>query len=301
MSLFLRSIYLSSALSLGYIFLLVRSNPYRRIPAAPAIVVFAAGMLAVIPVVAVKRFVPFDLDLATTGGLFLAAAIEEVMKFSAFFLTGWRFGFPNTIEPLDYAIYFGILGVGFAIYEDFWYIFSVSYPSWMAGDPYRFSEIFHGIVIARAFPGHILFNGLAGFLVGRSRAGRLPVRIGWIAGGFALALLCHVAFNRIAAIGETSLLLTYALVLVGLFLGLRKRELDRSPFPALIDYIEGRREDWPFPHPPIDYLFADGFSWPGKKGSGLFQFYPVLLSLAILFPLLLMIVYLLNRLVLWSG
>jgi len=177
MSLFLRSIYLSSALSLGYIFLLVKSNPYRRIPAAPAIVAFTAGMLAVIPVVAVKRFIPFDLNLASTAGLFLAASIEEVMKFSAFFLTGWRFRFPNAIGPLDFAIYFGILGVGFAVYEDFWYIFSVSYPSWTAGDPYRFSEIFHGIVLARAFPGHILFNGLAGFLVGRGRTGRSPERI----------------------------------------------------------------------------------------------------------------------------
>jgi len=64
----------------------------------------------------------------------------------------------------------------------------------------------------------------------------------------------------------------------------------------LIDYIEGRRQDWPFSRPPLDYLFADGFSWPGRKKRGLFQF-----SLAILFPLLLMIVYLLSRLVLWSG
>jgi len=299
MSLFLQSIYLSSALSLGYIFLLVRSNPYRRTPAAPAIVAFTAGMFAVIPVVAVKRFVP--LVPAATGGLFLRAAIEEVTKFSAFFLTGWRFRFPNAIEPLDYAIYFGILGVGFAIYEDFWYIFSVSYPSWTAGDPYRFSEIFRGIILARAFPGHILFDGIAGFLVGRGRVGRMRSRIGWVGGGFAIALLSHVGFNRIGESGEAALLLAYALALVGLFLVLRKRELDRSPFPALIDYIEGKREDWPFPRPAIDYLFADGFYWPGKGKGGLFQFYPVILSLAILFPILIMVVYLLNRLVLLPG
>ncbi|RLE35727.1 hypothetical protein DRJ24_01915 [Candidatus Acetothermia bacterium] len=301
MSLFLRSIYLSSALSLGYIFLLFKSNPYRRIPAAPAIVAFTAGMFAVIPVVAVKRLIPFDPNLATGGGLFLAASIEEAMKFSAFFLTGWRFRFPNAVETLDYAIYFGILGVGFAIYEDFWYIFSVSYPSWTAGDPYRFSEIFHRIVLARAFPGHILFGALAGFFVCRGRTSRPVVRIGWIAGGFAIALLSHAGFNRIATLGDPPLLITYALVLVGIFLALRKRELTRSPFAALIDYVEGRREDWPFPRPPIDYLFAEGFPWPGKKRGGLFQFYPVLLSLAILFPLLLTAVYLLNRLVLWSG
>jgi len=301
MSLFLQSIYLSSALSLGYIYLLVRANPHRRIPAAPAIVVFTAGMLAVIPVVALRRLIPFDPGLATAAGLFLAASIEEAMKLSAFLLTGWRFKFPNAIEPLDFAIYFGILGAGFAIYEDFWYIFSVSYPSWISGDPYRFSEVFHGIVLARAFPGHILFNGLAGFLIGRGRTSPLPSRIGWIGGGLAIAILSHAAFNRIAELNEPFLLLTYALLLVGAFLVLRKGELDRSPFPALIDYIEGRREDWPFPHPPIDYLFADGFFWPGKRRSGIFQFYPVLLSLGILFPILLMFVYLLNRLVLWPG
>lgn len=300
MTLFVRSVYIASGLSLGYILLLYRSHPHRRIPTAPAILVFVLGMLAVVPVVVIRRLLPIDLASASLGLLLGAAAIEEGCKFLAMAGSIWRFRFPDLIEPLDVAIYFGILGVGFGIYEDFWYVFSLSYPSWIAGDAGRFAEVFRGVTLARAFPGHILFDALAGFLIGyaRFRARGWP-RVGWWALAVGVAVFAHAAFNCIGRTGGVIPLLTWVVALLGAFLALRKRSLAASPFPVLIAYIDGARAEWPFRRSAVSYLFAEGFDWPGKRRGGLFQFYPLLLSLLILFPLLVMAVYLLNRVIVW--
>ncbi|MFC2077740.1 PrsW family glutamic-type intramembrane protease [Candidatus Bipolaricaulota bacterium] len=301
MSLFLQSTYLSAALSLVYIYLLYRSHPFRRIPSGPTLLAFAVGMVAVVPVVAFRRVVPLGPIESSVWILILAAAIEEGAKLLVALATIWRYRFPNVVEPLDFAIYFGVLGVGFGIYEDFWYIFSATYTSWIAGDIGRFNEVFRGIALARAFPGHILFNGIAGFLLGYAFFANGARRRGWILGGLSLAILLHVGFNWIATVGETPLLITYIVLLVGVFLGLRRREMGRSPFAALIRYTERGESGWRFDRAPIAYLFADGFDWPGKRRGGFFQFYPVAFSLCVLFPLLLIGVYFVNRALLLIG
>jgi len=298
MSLFLRTIYLSSALSLLYIFALYRSHPLRRMPIVSSMSAFVIGMVAVIPVVVLRRVIPVGIPESTWTAHVVTAVLEEGAKLGFFAVTLWRLGFPNLVEPIDVAIYFGILGVGFGVYEDFWYIFSASYPSWIAGDQGRFREVFRLTVVARAFPGHVLFNGLAGFLLGwgtfRSCGWR---RAGWVALGFLAAVAAHTAFNGVATVGGEIPLLTLVLAYVGLFLEFRRRALRVSPFTALISYVEGRIDSWPLRRNPIDLLFAEGFSWPGKPGGGLFQFYPLILSLTILFPFLVACVYLLHRVV----
>jgi len=295
MSLFLKSTYLSAALSLVYIFALYRSHPYRRIPSAPTLLAFVLGMVAVVPVVAVRRAIPLPSIETSALALVGAAAIEEGSKFLLAFVSIWRYRFPNVAEPFDFGVYFGVLGVGFGIYEDFWYIFSVTYPSWVAGDVGRFNEVFRGITLARAFPGHILFNGIAGVLLGFAFFAEGRRRAAWIAGSVVVAIALHVGFNGIAIVGESPLLIAYLVLLVGVFLGMRRRLKERSPFAALVRRVEGADERWRFEHRPLEYLFADGFDWPGSRGGGLFQFYPIVLSLAVLFPLLLIGVYFLNR------
>ena len=300
MSLFLQSVYLSAMLSLLYIFLLYRSHPFRRLPAVPTVLAFAAGMVSVLLVSAIRRIVPIAPIDSSVASLFSAAAIEETAKLLLALAVIFRLRFPNVAEPMDVAIYLGVLGVGFGIYEDFWYIFSTSYPSWIGGDVGRFNEIFRGIALARAFPGHILFNGISGFLLGRAVFARGLGRATWALGGLALATLLHAGFNGLAVLDQPFLLLTYVILLVGLFLGLRRGAKARSPFSALIRYLEsGQKPDhaWALKRAPSDYLLAEGFAWPGRRRGGLFQFYPVILSLCILFPLLLIIVYLANRVV----
>jgi RsiW-degrading membrane proteinase PrsW (M82 family) len=299
MSLFLQSVYISAALSLVYIYLLYRSHPYRRLPASSTVLAFAAGMIAVVVVTVLRRVLPIGPIESSIGALLAAAAIEEVAKLLLATATVLRLRFPHVAEPLDVAILMGVVGVGFGIYEDFWYIFSISYPSWIAGDAGRFVEIFRGITLARAFPGHILFNGISGFLLGWGVASGGRRRALWILGGLALAVGLHAGFNGVALVRGPFLLLTYVLVLVGIYLGLRRRALRRSPFGALIRALSDKTSEpraWPYERPMLDYLLADGFAWPGKRGGGLFQFYPVIFSLCVLFPLLLIGTYFANRL-----
>ena len=302
MTLFLQTTYLSAALSLLYIFLLYRSHPYRRLPTVSTIAAFVAGMVAVVVVVIVRRLVPIGPIESSASALFAASAIEEAAKLALAMATIWHLRFPNVAEPIDFAILFGVVGIGFGIYEDFWYIFSATYSSWIAGDVGRFDEVFRLIVLARAFPGHILFNAISGFLLGyayfKRRAGRKGL---WLLLAFLVAVLLHAGFNGIAVAGEAPLLLAYVVLLIGVYIGLRRVAAARSPFALLIRYI--RKEEgakaWTLDRAPAEYLLAEGFDWPGKRRGGLFQFYPVILSLAILFPLLLIAVYFANRAV-WA-
>lgn len=301
MELFVRSVYLASALSVAFVLLLYRSNPHRRLPMAPVFVAFSAGLLSVVPVVLLRTVLPLEALSPGGSAVGVAPAIEEAVKFVVFFAIVWRFPFPTLVEPIDVAILFGILGVGFGIYEDFWYIFGTSYDSWVAGDLVRFRQVLRGILYARAFPGHILFDAIAGFLLGavrfrfRERAGKV---LG-IAAAFFIAILLHGAFNAVGHWGGTIPLLTYIVALVGVFLALRRREVSRSPFVALKAYVLGASGSWDLPTSPVDLLFAEGFAWPGRSRGGLFQFYPVVFSLVVLFPVLFIAVYLLQRMLLW--
>jgi hypothetical protein len=301
MGLFLKSIYLASGLSLLYIFFLYRSHPMRRLSSTTITLTFVVGMSAVIPVALLRPLVVFDRGGLLFSAYVSAGLVEEAVKFAVMMATIWWYGFPDLAEPLDFAIYFGVLGVGFGVYEDFWYIFGSSYNLWLGGDVERFQEIFRAMILARAFPAHILFNALAGFLIGRAYfLGRWPTRLPWLLGGFLVAAATHGTFNLIAAWGGRILLLAYIVVLVGLFIYGRQRALLRSPFRTLIARItQGEKEGWPYVRPPTDYLFAEGFSWPTKDQGGMFQIFPLALSLFILYPVLVSVVYFVHRFVMW--
>jgi len=300
MNLFLQSVYVSSGLSLLYIFLLYRSNPLRRLPGTTVTLSFVVGMGAVIPVVLLRRVFPLDPAASLFSAYVNAGVVEEGIKFLVLAGTIWWLGFPDIAEPIDVVIYMGVLGAGFGIYEDFWYIFSGAYDVWIAGDVGRFREVFSAIVVARSFPGHVLFGGIAGFLVGHARFLRTwHTRLPWLAGGFILAVALHGTFNQIAYAGGTIPLLCYCVLLVGVFIFLRRMTLARSPFRAVIRWIAEGEGEWRYPRSPVDYLFAEGFSWPAHSKKGMFQTFPLALSLFILYPFLVVSVYLINRLLVW--
>ncbi|MFC2078733.1 PrsW family glutamic-type intramembrane protease [Candidatus Bipolaricaulota bacterium] len=296
MKLFLQAAYLSSALSLIYIALLYRSHPFRRLPVASILSTFVVGMLSVVPVILVYRIIPGLNPEGLLGAVVVAPVVEESVKLLLFAVTTRRMGYPSLIEPLDYAIYFGILGVGFAIYEDFWYIFGTSYPSWVSGDHSHFIEVFRWMAYARSFPGHVLFDAMAGFLMGW---GLCQVegksRWAWFAGAFMLAVVSHGLFNLAASQRGTLLLWSLVVAYLGVFLMLRRRVLAVSPFAALRQFMGAKRSSWDFRISPVEALFAEGFSWPGRAKRTLLAFYPLILSLVVLFPVLVSCVYFLHR------
>ncbi len=297
MQLFLRSAYLSSLLSLVYIALLYRSHPFRRLPLVSIFTTFTVGMLAVVPVFLIYRLAPGLPRDGLLGAVLVAPLVEESVKLSLFAVTAWRLGYPSLIEPLDYAIYFGVLGVGFAVYEDFWYIFGHSYPSWIEGDVSRFLEVFRLMAYARSFPGHVLFNAISGFFIGWAICQREMTRRSiWLAGAFVSAVTTHSLFNLAASQRGTLLLWSLAVAFVGVFLALRRRAIEQSPFAAIHQLIHGERHDWGFTISPVETLFAEGFAWPGRGKRSVFPYYPVILSLVVLFPVLVSFVYLAQRL-----
>jgi len=297
MKLFLESAYLSSLLSVIYITLLYRSHRYRRPSVAPLLVAFAVGMLAVIPAMIVYRFLPGLHFEGLLGAVVVAPLVEEGVKLTLLVLIARRLGYPTLVEPLDYAILFGVLGVGFAVYEDFWYIFGSSYPSWIAGDSGHFSEVFRWLAYARSFPGHILFDAVAGFVVGWGMCGRTRAdRWTGVAGAFLVAVAMHACFNLAARAHGTLLLWSVVVLYVGVFLTLRRHALERSPFAALQTFLSGESPSWTYSLSPVKVLLAEGFVWPGKVKSTVLPFFPLAMSLAILFPVLVSFVYLLHRL-----
>ena len=297
MKLFLQSAYLSSAIAVVYIALLYRSHPYRRLPVPAILSSFAVGMLTVIPVLVFYRVVP-GLDSGALARVVLVApVVEEFAKLAIFLGTVGRMRYPSLIDPMDYAIYFGVLGVGFAIYEDFWYIFGYSYTSWTSGDYGHFLEVFRWMVYARSFPGHVLFGALSGFVIGWALCQvERNARWRWLFGAFLVAVVSHALFNLAASQRGTLLLWSLVLCYVGIFLMLRRRVLAVSPFAALRSYMQGRRPSWEFALSPVETLFAEGFAWPGRARHNFLAFYPVTLSLVVLFPVMVSCVYFLHRL-----
>ena len=296
MRLFLQSAYLSSAISLVYIALLYRSHPFRRLPIVSILSTFTVGMLAVVPVVLIYRFIPMLNLNELMGAVLVAPLVEESVKLLLFTATVRRLGYPSLIEPLDYAIYFGILGLGFGVYEDFWYIFGTTYPSWISGNYSHFLEVFRWMTYARSFPGHILFNALAGFLIGWGLCQTKGKALwGWFAGAFLVAFSSHALFNLAASQRGALLLWSLVVMYLGVFLTLRRYVLSVSPFAALRDLIREKRSSWEFRISPVEALFAEGFSWPGKAKRTLLAFYPLTLSLIILFPVLVSCVYFMHR------
>jgi len=257
---------------------------------------FGLGMFSVVPVVLIGRLLPGLGASGAWSSVVAAPLLEEGVKLAIFLLTIARLGYPALIEPIDFAILLGVLGVGFGVYEDFWYIFHRSYPSWISGEIGRFNEVFRWIAYARSFPGHLMFDALAGFMLGWGwRAGKAR-RWLWTLAAFATAVLAHSLFNAIALLTGTIPLLTLMVAYLGIFLALRRQSLRNSPFCDVEKWVEGSSSSWHHERTPVEILFAEGYGWPGKSRRGFLQFFPLTMSLIILFPVLVSGVYFAHRL-----
>ena len=291
MALLLRSIYTATLLSLAYVAVLYQGHPARRLPLPPIMVAFAAGLLAMVPVVVVRSIAPPA--ASSMVSVAIHAAWEEGIKFAALCLLirGWRE--PELTEPLDVAMYFAVLGVGFGVFEQVWYVLGSGQGGWLQGDPVRFREAFRFAVAARSMPSHMLFGALAGGVIGHARfasARGMRLLLGVAALGVGAA--SHIGFDAVAQRGGTLALLAYLVALLGALIAWRRWAWDRSAFRAIIDVAE-RGAAWTGDRPAeaVRLLLAEGFGWPGRTGSDLLRVYPMALSVAILYPLLFGVVY----------
>lgn len=318
MTLFLRTIYISTLLSLAYIIILYLADTYRKESTSMVALIFVVGMLAVVPVSFIHAIFPPLSKIKLESNLlnilftdyFQAAFIEELVK-SLFFLgLILPLKYEDFAEVMDGILYFGILGAGFAVFEDFSYIFQNSYPPWEAGNLTRFNQVFHRMILSRAFPGHILFNCLAGYFFSRGKfAYKKSSKVKFTLIGFGVAVLAHGTFNLIAQISDSTNLLIYILVLILLIVALRRKALKASPFRKLLQKLENRGAgdvklggteiDWgEFYYPIHWYLRDENAPWSPKPTRNPWRFIPMLIILIPLYPLIFLLIFYLNKLLL---
>lgn len=238
---------------------------------------------------------------------FQAGFIEELVK-SLFFL-GLIFPlkYEDFAEIIDGILYFGVLGAGFAVFEDFSYIFQHSYPPWEAGNLARFNQVFHHMILSRAFPGHILFNCLAGYFFSLGKfSNKKSSKVKFILIGFLVAVFSHGTFNLIAKIGDSTNLLIYILVLILIIVALRRKVLKGSPFKKLLQKLEsprppdlkpGKKEIDPgdFYYPINKYLKDENAPWGPKPKRNPWRFIPMLIILIPLYPLVFLLIFYMNK------
>lgn len=309
MTLFLRTIYISTFLSLFYIILLYLSDTYRKESTSTISLVFVLGMFAVLPVTLLHKVFP-GLDEVMLQNSVLnvifrdyvrAGLVEELIKSLFFIYLLSRFKYGDFAEVMDGIVYFGILGAGFAVYEDFWYIFQNSYPPWEAGDFARFNQVYHQMILSRAFPGHILFDCLAGYFFSLSKfSQRRWSKVKLLSAGFLIAVLAHGTFNFIAQISDAISLLIYILFLILILVGLRTHALKISPFKILLKSLKEGRLDTEisaryFYYPIEKYLFDRDAPWRDKPKRNPWRFVPMLIILVPLYPLVFLLIFYLNR------
>ncbi len=312
MALFFRAIYLGWFISLAYAGILYLSDSYKRESIIPVGIAFTGGVLAIILINTIHAGLPGFAEsfydggfLARTYSAFVQAALpEEIVKLVAFFLLVWQFDFKDFSEGMDAMLYMGLIGAGFGAYEDFSYIFSHTLP-YVGEEGNQAVQAFQFITWQRAFPGHVLINAVSGYFLGRARFARETRRRGWlIAQALLVAILAHGLFNLAGSGGGTGWLIMYVLGLGRVFFYLRQRILADSPykiFRKLPDEVVETRfisylnlvEDWQFEHSIEQYrqLYT-------SDSSASMGYFPIVISVLVLYPVAISGVYYLNKLIL---
>lgn len=311
MALFFRSIYLGWFISLIYAGLLYLSDSYKRESLIPVGIAFTGGVIAIILINTIHAGIPGFPESSYGGGFpgrifssFVGAAIpEETIKLAIFFLVVRGFDFEDFSEGLDGMLYMGMIGAGFGAYEDFSYIFSHTLP-YIEGNG-EAARAFQFITWQRAFPGHVLINAVSGYFLGRARFAQEASRRGkLVLQALLVAILTHGLFNLAGSGGGTGWLIMYVLVLGRIFLFLRKKMLEDSPYRPFTELPEGLIQtkyvsflnlvgDWEYERPLESYL-----ELYRRNASPSMGYFPVVISVLILYPVGISGIYYLNKLVL---
>jgi len=304
LALFFRSIYLGWLLSLVYAFALYLSDRYKRESFTTVGIVFTGGVIATLLIGLLHNIIP-GLSSSNYAGGFLAnfytsfvkAAIpEEAVKLLIFFATAWTFKLDDFSEEFDGMLYMGMIGAGFGAYEDFSYIFNHTFSQVGTGAE-NIGTAFQFITWQRAFPGHILINAVSGFFLGKAKfTGESRKKYLLILLAMLVAILSHGLFNLAGSSGGTGWLIIYVLALGRLFFFFRSELLQDSPYLLIERFYEGENlynweimNNWKSDHPIERY--AELYH---KKSQSSIGFFPVIISIIVLYPVAISGVYYLN-------
>ena len=150
---------------------------------------------------------------------FGVALAEELCKF--LFLKAFIYDSREFSEPFDGIVYGGLVGCGFATVENLFYVFSLGQET--------------GIIrMFTAVPGHAFEGMILGYFMGRAKFSLVSEND--LMKGLGLVVVLHGVYDTAAlSNGEWSFLFIFAIVFLGLYLGLRaKKELAKHS--AVIEF-----------------------------------------------------------------
>ncbi len=143
---------------------------------------------------------------------FGVALAEEFCKF--LFLKAFIYDKRDFSEPFDGIVYGGIVGCGFATVENLFYVLPLGQET--------------GIIrILTALPGHAFEGMILGYFMGRAKFSPAPEKE--LVKGLAVVVTLHGIYDTaVLSAGEWSFAIIFAMVFLGLYLGLKaKQELEK--------------------------------------------------------------------------
>lgn len=180
---------------------------YEREPLVMLLKALAGGVVAVLPILLVERYlagispVSGGLGHAAYHAFVVAAATEEVFKFMALFILVWRSPFFN--EQFDGIVYAVFISLGFAAVENVMYVTGGGYQT----------ALLRAIT---AVPAHAVFGITMGYYFGIARRYQ-ELKKAYLFRSVAVPVLLHGIYDFLLMAGYGWLMLLFIPYLVYLY------------------------------------------------------------------------------------
>lgn len=173
-------------------------------PKSRIVLVFIGGMISVFIVLPLERLVfTASFSVVSLLTVFLWAAIEEVLKFTAAFFTALK----NRVvdEPIDTIIYMITVALGFSALENTLFIFNLVDSGNFVQSIMTGNSRFLGATLL-----HIASSASIGVMMGLAFYKKPTIKKIFLFTGIALSVLLHTIFNLLIIRLENNLFFVFA-------------------------------------------------------------------------------------------
>ena len=202
-------LFISLAPILIIAFYIYNRDKYEKEPLSTLLKALLAGVLIVLPVVLIEKFLSIPSEMieglpaAAYTAFIVAGLTEEGMKFVAFYLFFWRNR--NFNEKFDGIVYSVYIALGFAGIENILYVFSGGY----------------GVGLIRALtavPAHALFGIVMGYYFGLAKFNFVR-RTGYLILAFLMPFIFHGLYNFLLMSNSPVLLTLFIPIFIYFWIG----------------------------------------------------------------------------------
>jgi|GEM_PF-2896250 len=218
-------------------------DKYEKEPLFSVFYAIILGITSALLVIIVRKIFPLpdytsspNWANAILVSFFSAGFIEELAKFAV--IVGLIYKWNDFNEYYDGPLYAGLVGIGFAIYENVGYMIKPLVKlidANVALDPNFLRQVaLKSLVQFRLYSGHFFIGFIAGYLIAKAKfegGEKGKHREGaYILYGFIIALCLHGIFNLIAVKGNFMMFLSYVIFLLLIVVILGWKSLRKSVF-----------------------------------------------------------------------